>query len=206
MIICFILLPRPRVSLSFFFFFAALMGGGLGLEYGESTINDLMKWMELGGNIVLGVDSSLTESLRDFSAQFGVEFDHPQTMVMNHFSHNHSLASGGRDLHQLLAVTGVNPECHLIVPSVKRPILFQGIGHANTKNPLLTRVLSADELSYSANVAESSKSNLPRPLDEDPVIFGKEIGLISVFQARNNARIAFVGSLMFFSNQYSFSP
>ncbi|CAF3643591.1 unnamed protein product [Rotaria sp. Silwood1] len=74
------------------------------------------------------------------------------------------------------------------------PFLFRGIGmSSDLENPLLLDVLTGSSSSYTANPDEKT-------LTEYPTTVGKRTLLISVLQARNNARVGFVGSLDFFSN------
>ncbi|XP_070026852.1 dolichyl-diphosphooligosaccharide--protein glycosyltransferase 48 kDa subunit-like isoform X2 [Nicotiana sylvestris] len=75
------------------------------------------------------------------------------------------------------------------------PVLSKGIGHSvNPANSLVLKVLSASPSAYSAN----PKSKLSTP----PMLTGSAIGLVSVVQARNNARIMISGSLSMFSNRF----
>ncbi|XP_028100862.1 dolichyl-diphosphooligosaccharide--protein glycosyltransferase 48 kDa subunit-like isoform X2 [Camellia sinensis] len=68
------------------------------------------------------------------------------------------------------------------------PVLFKGIGHSlNSANNLAMKVLGASPSTYSAN----PKSKLSNP----PSLTGSAISLVSVVQARNNARIMIAGSL-----------
>ncbi|KAJ8450872.1 hypothetical protein Cgig2_032497 [Carnegiea gigantea] len=75
------------------------------------------------------------------------------------------------------------------------PVLFQGIGHSlNPSNNLVLKVLSASPAAYSAN--PTSK------LSNAPMLTGSSISLVSVVQARNNARILISGSLKMFSDRF----
>nr|KJB79491.1 hypothetical protein B456_013G052700 [Gossypium raimondii]KJB79492.1 hypothetical protein B456_013G052700 [Gossypium raimondii] len=78
---------------------------------------------------------------------------------------------------------------------IEAPVLFQGIGHSlNPVNSLVLKVLSASPSAYSANPL--SKLSTP------PSLTGSAISLVSVVQARNNARILITGSLSMFSNRF----
>ncbi|TVU40056.1 hypothetical protein EJB05_13504, partial [Eragrostis curvula] len=75
------------------------------------------------------------------------------------------------------------------------PVLFRGIGHvANPSNSLVLTVLYASTSAYSAN----PKTKLASP----PSLTGLAISLVSVMQARNNARVLISGSLDMFSNRF----
>lgn len=69
---------------------------------------------------------------------------------------------------------------------------------ADAENPLLLDILTASSYSYTYNPSEK--------ITEYPHSVGKSTLLISALQARNNARVVFVGSLDFFSNDFFQSP
>ncbi|PIA25161.1 hypothetical protein AQUCO_12400014v1 [Aquilegia coerulea] len=69
----------------------------------------------------------------------------------------------------------------LVKAAKQASVLFKGIGHTlNPANSLVVKVLSASPSAY---------SELPNP----PSVTGSAISLVSVVQARNNARIAISG-------------
>lgn len=61
-------------------------------------------------------------------------------------------------------------------------------------NPLLLRILRASPTAYSFSPT--------RPVDEYPSSVGRSTLLVAGLQARNNARVLFVGSLDFFSDDF----
>lgn len=78
---------------------------------------------------------------------------------------------------------------------MQAPVLFRGIGHSlNPASSLVLKVLSASPSAYSAN--PNTKLSSP------PSLTGSAISLVSVVQARNNARILISGSLDLFSNRF----
>ncbi|THU64351.1 hypothetical protein C4D60_Mb01t25580 [Musa balbisiana] len=75
------------------------------------------------------------------------------------------------------------------------PVLFRGIGHSlNAANSLVLKVLSASAAAYSANPSAE--------LSQPPSLTGSAISLVSIVQARNNARVLITGSLDMFSNRH----
>jgi len=131
----------------------------------------------------------LSDSVREIAKECGVEFEDEGTFVVDHFNFDksdfdgdHTLIVGDNLLHNATIVTGK--------PSA--PVLFRGVGHTLEKgNALLLPVLRASATAYSA----SEKSDLSSGAK------GKELLLISALQARNNARVTFVGSLEFLSDK-----
>ena len=80
-------------------------------------------------------------------------------------------------------------------PAASDKYLFRGIGMtADAENPLVLSVLSASSTAYSFNPDEK--------IEEFPHAVGKNTLLVSALQARNNARVVFVGSLDFFSDEF----
>ena len=65
---------------------------------------------------------------------------------------------------------------------------------ADVDNPLVLSVLTASSTAYSFNPDEK--------IEEFPHAVGKNTLLVSALQARNNARVVFVGSLDFFSDEF----
>ncbi|KAF9106165.1 hypothetical protein BGX29_010310 [Mortierella sp. GBA35] len=152
-----------------------------------------------GGNVILAGSTDLANPLRELSREFDVEYDSRYTSVLDHFNYDKDL---GQAKHDAIVVS---PSTHMskidaIVPQDKLPgpILFRGIGHSvNPTNSLLTSILWAPQESYSWESV-----NLDESADQNPLIAGKDISLVSVMQARNNARIAFLGSTEMFSDAF----
>ncbi|KAE8725631.1 Dolichyl-diphosphooligosaccharide--protein glycosyltransferase 48 kDa subunit [Hibiscus syriacus] len=114
-------------------------------------------------------------------------------MVIDHTGYAVSETEGD---HTLIASDDfIKSDVILGSKKITAPVLFQGIGHSlNPVNSLVLKVLSASPSAYSAN----PKSKLSTP----PSLMGSAISLVSVVQARNNARILISGSLSIFSNRF----
>lgn len=65
---------------------------------------------------------------------------------------------------------------------------------ADPENPLVLPLLHASSTSYSYNPDD--------PVDDYPLAVGTNTLLIAALQARNNARVVFVGSIDFFSDEF----
>lgn len=129
------------------------------------------------------------------SPEFDIEFDERNTYVIDHF--NYDVSDNGK--HTLLISNNfVNNEAILSKEVIEGvPVLFRGIGHKAGTVPLLTKILWANDTAYSSDF---------ELLEQEPLAIGNDVGLISALQARNNARVTFVGSLEFFSDQFFDSP
>jgi len=152
-----------------------------------------------GGNVLLAGTPELGTTLRELSREFDVEYDSRYTTVLDQFNYDTDL---GKEQHDAIVVDPATQMAKIdaIVPlsKIPGPILFRGIAHTvNPSNPLLTSILWAPQEAYSWESV-----NLSESVDQDPSVSGKDISLVSVMQARNNARIAFLGSAEMLSDKF----
>ncbi|THD18364.1 Dolichyl-diphosphooligosaccharide--protein glycosyltransferase 48 kDa subunit, partial [Fasciola hepatica] len=81
----------------------------------------------------------------------------------------------------------------------KSGLLYRGVGiSSDPANPLLMSVLRASRTAYSYSPSKS--------VTDYPNSVGTNTHLIVALQARNNARVLFLGSLDFLSNEFFRSP
>lgn len=163
---------------------------------GKLSTETLTEFVDAGGNILIAGSETIGDAVREFAGECGIEFADEKNSVIDHLNFDsndlgkHTLIVASPD--HLLA-------SELIVGQAKKngvPFLYRGTGMtADPENPLLLDVLTASSTSYTANPDEAT-------LNEYPATVGKRTVLISVLQARNNARVGFVGSLDFFSNNF----
>ncbi|KAF3660690.1 Dolichyl-diphosphooligosaccharide--protein glycosyltransferase 48 kDa subunit [Capsicum annuum] len=154
----------------------------------------ILDFVDSGHDLILAADASASDLIREIATECGVDFDEDQAaMVIDHTSFAVSDTEGD---HTLIAGDNfIQSDVILGKEKIKAPVLFKGIGHSvNPANSLVLKVLSASPAAYSAN----PKSKLSTP----PTLTGSAIGLVSVVQARNNARILISGSLSMFSNRF----
>ncbi|KAF9983045.1 hypothetical protein BGZ65_002239 [Modicella reniformis] len=163
----------------------------------------VVRFVADGGNVLLAGTPELGNTLRELSREFDVEYDSRYTTVLDHFNYDTDL---GKEKHDTIVI---NPATHLakigaIVPleKIPGPILFRGIAHTvNPSNSLLTPVLWASQEAYSWESVNPNES-----ADQNPTVYGKDISLVSVMQARNNARIAFLGSAEMLTDKFFSAP
>ncbi|CAG8447010.1 5597_t:CDS:2 [Ambispora gerdemannii] len=157
-----------------------------------------------GGNILLAASSGLSETIRDFAREFDIEFDDRDTSVIDHFNYDVSDSDGKHTLLVLDDKKGGFTNNSMILSQETLegpPILYKGIGHKIGTVPLLTRVAW-----ITSNTAYSYETKEDQIADQDPFILGSDISLVSALQARNNARVTFVGSLELFQDSSLNSP
>lgn len=163
-------------------------------EFGGSVDNSaILNFIDAGGNVLIAADSNIGEPIRELASECGVEFDEEKTSVIDHMSYD--ISDVGK--HTLIVAEGKNLiDASVITGSEAiNPLLFRGVGMiADNDNPLVLDILHASSTAYSANPDEK--------ITEYPHAVGKNTLLIAALQARNNARVAFFGSLEFFSNEF----
>ncbi|PIN02319.1 Oligosaccharyltransferase, beta subunit [Handroanthus impetiginosus] len=161
---------------------------------GSIDAASFLEFVDSGHDLIIAADGSASELIREIAVECGVDFDEdPAALVIDHMSYAVSETEGD---HALIATDDfIQSEVILGSEKIEAPVLFKGIGHSiNPANNLVLKVLSASPAAYSAN----PKSKLSNP----PALTGSAISLVSVVQARNNARILISGSLSMFSNRF----
>lgn len=154
----------------------------------------VLEFVDSGRDLIVALDANSSDLIRDIATECGVEFDEdPAVMVVDHTSYALSKTEGD---HTLVASDDfIGSDVILGSKKIEAPVLFRGIGHTiNPSNSLVLQVLSASPASYSVNPASK--------LLNAPTLTGSRISLVSVVQARNNARILISGSLKMFSDRY----
>ncbi|XP_009803601.1 dolichyl-diphosphooligosaccharide--protein glycosyltransferase 48 kDa subunit isoform X1 [Nicotiana tabacum] len=154
----------------------------------------ILEFVDAGHDLILAADASASDLIREIASECGVDFDEDvAAMVVDHTSYAVSDTEGD---HTLIAGDNfIQSDVILGGEKIKAPVLFKGIGHSiNPANSLVMKILSASPSAYSAN----PKSKLSAP----PTLTGSAISLVSVVQARNNARILISGSLSMFGNRF----
>jgi oligosaccharyltransferase complex subunit beta len=162
-------------------------------EFGGSIdVSAITNFIDGGGNVLVAGSSSVGEAVRDLGNECGVEFDEDKTAVIDHL--NFDVSDPGK--HTLIVADPQNliNAPNMIGKKSISPILFRGVGMtADADNPLVLDVLHASWTAYSFNPDER--------VTEFPHAVGTNTLLVAGLQARNNARVLFLGSLDFFSDQ-----
>jgi oligosaccharyltransferase complex subunit beta len=143
----------------------------------------LIKFVDMGGNLLIGLTPNAQDTVRDLLREFDIELDTRNHRVFDDSSYDEGLDAGAFDT--LVTENIVSPKP--IVGQVNAPVLFRGVGHQVGSIPLLNRVLASERNAFSGEVGDSSRDK-------------GAIDLVSSMQARNNARVSVAGSLDLFSN------
>lgn len=156
----------------------------------------LYAYVEQGRNVLAVLSPGLSEFWRDFGREFDVGLDDRAHHVIDHFNYDQNLDDG---THTTLVIPLSSVRSPFLSPSTSTgpPLLYRGIGHAAGRQPLLSNILHALPTSYSYDLKASD------PPSEQPYLVGSATALVSSLQARNNARITFVGSLDLFTDAFA---
>jgi oligosaccharyltransferase complex subunit beta len=112
-----------------------------------------------------------------------------ETVMVDHTSYD--LSDPHHD-HSLLVASDFLNSSH-VTDAAQRPVLFRGLGQTvNPDNFLAVPILRAPASSYSAKQDE---------IITNAHASGDNLLLVTGVQARNNARIAFAGSMYMFSDE-----
>ncbi|GAV76767.1 DDOST_48kD domain-containing protein [Cephalotus follicularis] len=160
---------------------------------GSLDLAAVLDFVDSGHDLIIAVDASASDLIKNIATECGVDFDEdPSTVVVDHGSYAVSESDGDHTL--IVSNDFIRSDVMLGETEIQAPVLFEGIAHSlNAENSLVLKVLSASPSAYSAD--PSSKLSSP------PTLIGSAISLVSVVQARNNARIMVTGSLAMFSNR-----
>lgn len=165
------------------------------VEFGGNVSSKVITdFIDAGGNVLIAASSQLTEPIKEVAGECGIEFSDEETFVIDPF--NADVNDEG--LNTLIVSDTENLlNNKLIVGNSKTgsPLLYRGVGMtADPENPLLIEVLTGSSSAYTYNPEEA--------IADYPQSVGKNTLLVTALQARNNARVVFVGSMDFFSNNF----
>mmetsp|Transcript_16156 Transcript_16156/g.48396 ORF Transcript_16156/g.48396 Transcript_16156/m.48396 type:complete len:429 (+) Transcript_16156:258-1544(+) len=156
---------------------AAELGGALDVPH-------LVEFVEAGGNLLVGLDSTASEFMRELASELGVDVEPTGNYVVDHFN------SAAQDpTHRTVLASGFLPSKALW--GARQPqgaVVFKGIGMSVSPESNMAKVvLHAGASAYSATMA-------PNPRD-NPTLGGEQVGLAAVSQTRSDARAVVIGSL-----------
>jgi len=56
-------------------------------SFDSLSFDDILEFVNVGGNILVAVDGGITDGMRSFAANCGIEFDKKGTQIIDHFSY-----------------------------------------------------------------------------------------------------------------------
>ncbi|CBQ69411.1 related to WBP1-oligosaccharyl transferase beta subunit precursor [Sporisorium reilianum SRZ2] len=149
----------------------------------------LVEYLKVGGNMIVGLDSSVSEMHRDFAREFSLEFEEKGSALVDHFRYsakhdagNHtavlvggkkSAAAGGLSAGGLVQNLNVFSQ-ETLRAAKQTPLLYRGIAHRVGANPLAFPLILPPATSYSSEVpalvkeqdavTESTSYSTPAPV------------------------------------------
>ncbi|GBF95806.1 hypothetical protein Rsub_08242 [Raphidocelis subcapitata] len=161
---------------------------------GSITKSEVLDFIDRGGNVLLALARGASDLMRDLAAEVGVEVDAKGTAVFDHFSRQ---AAGGAEDATLVASAAWFDSDALFGGAARPegPVLFRGVAQGvPAASELITVALSGEATAYSHDPKKA--------MAEPPALpVGGAAALVSLVQARNNARVAVAGSLDMFANE-----
>ncbi|CEP19582.1 hypothetical protein [Parasitella parasitica] len=141
----------------------------------------LVDFVKKGGNILAASNTAASDNMRALAAEFDIELDSDAV-----FDHTNYV-----DTHDKIATKKfVGPSSIIDATQIDAPVLYSGTGLKVGQLPLSTAIMAAGSDAF---LAESYDK---RTKAEDTVT------LAGTLQSRNSARVAFVGSINVFSDEY----
>ncbi|KAJ2835393.1 oligosaccharyl transferase glycoprotein complex, beta subunit [Coemansia erecta] len=153
---------------------------------GSLNAQSLVRFVDDGGNLLVTASSDASPMVRTLATQFGVTVEKRGSRMVDHVG-----ASASGDAGTVVSARYAHVPAILsqkLLASNAPPVHFEGVGLRAADIPLLVPVLSAPRTAYSA------------PAD-DNAVSEAALDLVSVFQTRNNARVAVSGSTALFSDR-----
>ena len=147
----------------------------------------LVEYLKLGGNMMVALDSNVSEMYRDLAREFSLEFEDKGSALVDHFTYsskldagNHTtvLVGGNKRVDGLGAGGLVQNENvfsqETLRAAKEKPLLYRGIVHRVGANPLAFPLVLPPATSYSSEVpvlvkesdavAETTSYSTPAPV------------------------------------------
>jgi len=158
-------------------------------KLGDSLDADaITEFVNAGNNVLVAADVGVSDNVRDFASECGVEFAEAQTAVIDHHNFDKSDFDGR---HTSIIADNVIDAPIIVGDKKSNHILFRGIGQDVRESPLNYRLLTASSTAYSGRYDGKGAG---------PKLLGTRNVLVSALQARNNARVVISGSMHLFSD------
>lgn len=158
------------------------------------TPNLLVDFVNANGNILVALSSTTptSSSLTALLAEIDIALPVERTgTVVDHFNYDSVSAAESHDVLVLDVPSNVRPGLNKYFEIPDAVLSLPHVaGHVLGSGALLTPVVRAPATAYSYNPKEQAEV-----VDADELFAaGKQLALVSVFQARNSARVSVIGS------------
>lgn len=159
----------------------------------ELDSDSIASFVDAGHSVFLAGSRAPSQATRRVAAEFGVEFDAADRVVIDHAAFDRADSSLDGD-HSLIVADTFAPSPTMVGANV-RPVLFRGAGmRVLGENDLVAGALSGASTTYSWSTLEE--------VDAEPFATGEDLLLVASMQARNGARAVVTGSWEMFSDEF----
>eukprot|EP01091_Cochliopodium_minus_P010828 TRINITY_DN295_c0_g1_i1.p1 TRINITY_DN295_c0_g1~~TRINITY_DN295_c0_g1_i1.p1 ORF type:complete len:449 (+),score=148.76 TRINITY_DN295_c0_g1_i1:32-1348(+) len=188
-----------------------LLAPSLDLSTTKLDVDSLLYFIDVGKNVFFVGDETLSKDLREVASECGVVFDESGKKVIDHFHSLNSSSStttgtGAGENDSVFSASNLLPLSSLFSPSSlsSSSLLYDGVAFKTESSlrPLHLDVLVGNPTSYTGNVGRETTLGGTGGEGGKGLGTGRELVLISTFQARNNARVVFVGSVKMLSDSF----
>lgn len=163
----------------------------------DMTPQSLVALLEKGTNLLLALSSKKQTTINTFAAEFSLILPPPGTPLLSHFPVRDAPAS----------VIPINvPASHPALTPNTAPVWFSGVPHALSSNPLLVPILNAPAESFASDTDKDSAADSIYDAAEkggEGLWAGSSLGVVTGFQTRDSARVAWVGGVELFSDEFA---
>ena len=161
---------------------------------GNLDVAAVLDFVDSGHDLILAADVKTSDVIRDIAVECGADFDEfDRAVVIDHMKY--AITKFGSDHSLIAADIAIDSDVLLGKEGITAPILFRGLAHSvNPSSELVVKVLSGSPSAFSGKIDAE--------ITDNPNLTGASISLVSVVQARNNARVFISGSLELFSNKF----
>ncbi|GMH41291.1 hypothetical protein BSKO_09201 [Bryopsis sp. KO-2023] len=161
-------------------------------------VKDVLEFVDSGRNVLFTGDVGFSSKIGELAQECGVDLDGEDTQVLDHLNFAQGSGDAGLPDDDSALIAADTSPTDAITGGFDSgaPVLFRGV--AATLPPdteLAVPALLAPSTSYSSGQKEKLSSV------KDPAI-GRDISLVTLVQARNNARVSIFGSLEMLSDAF----
>ncbi len=146
-------------------------------------------------NLILALSTKQTP-LSSLAAEFSLILPPPGTPLISHFPQRDTPAT---------VIPVEAPSVESVISPNLPPVWFSGVPQALGTNPLLVPLLRAPSQSFASDADSDSGADVVFEASEkggEGLWAGKQLSLVTGFQALNNARATWVGGVEMFSDEY----
>ncbi|KAH7107227.1 Dolichyl-diphosphooligosaccharide-protein glycosyltransferase 48kDa subunit [Auriculariales sp. MPI-PUGE-AT-0066] len=158
----------------------------------------IIELLDARTNVLIALGPTQTP-LHYLALEFGLTTAPSESALISHFAQNKDRP------HNVLEIV---PSKTKVVSPVKGPVLYSGTAFAMGNNPMQVPILRAPAEAYATDSDVSSDDGADVLVDSankggDGLWAGSSLGTVVGFQARNGARVTWVGGISLFNDEFA---